>query len=51
MIDDPALAALLNARFTAQVRQSREIDLAAILGWSPWKRLAYGAARLFSPLL
>lgn len=51
LIDDPAVAATLRERFTAQLRESREITTEAVRKWSFPKRLQHGAARLFSPFL
>jgi cardiolipin synthase len=51
LIDDPAVAATLHDCFLTQMEQSREITMATVQGWSVAKRLQYGAARLFSPLL
>jgi cardiolipin synthase len=51
LIEDPDVAATLRERFTGQLRQSREVTLPMIRGWSFMKRLQHGAARLFSPLL
>jgi cardiolipin synthase len=51
LIDDPAVAAHLRDCYVQQMLQSREITLPDIEAWSVVKRLQYGAARLFSPLL
>lgn len=51
LIDDPAVAAALDERFAAQLRESEEITAARVEGWSFARRLQHGAARLFSPFL
>jgi len=51
LIDDSAVAATLQERFTAQIRESREITVQTVQNWSFLRRLQHGAARLFSPFL
>ena len=46
LIDDIGVATILHERFISQLRESTEIDLATVQGWSFPKRLQHGAARV-----
>jgi len=51
LIDDRAVASTLRDCFLAQTGESLEITMESVQSWSVVRRLQYGAARLFSPLL
>ncbi len=51
LIDNHEAAAVLRRCFLEQTAKSREITLDEVRAWPVQRRLAHGAARLFSPLL